>query len=375
MKTHKLFAAACLTSAMCLAPVLGQAALLGLTPSEPLVDFGAGGMIDYDATTGVVTISGTPATLFQTDPFLYGEVMGTSSDDERLITVSFHVGPAGNFVSGVDGPDLIVQGSIDVDFDAVADYDGVLLEAEATAFGFENGAGGGDDVFDVRFNSVGGLLAPLYAGRDLALRVVSEVSEEFDIPFSDSFAGAFTGQAKGVLGATDPVVVASCELNMDAYCSVNGGPNKSKCRIKVTKSPKHWEHKEVSYHGKTWRRACYGLHGSSMPTWATRYSPTPVKFTYVITNTGSTTTGNMQVLDAFDTTVSGIPAALAPGASVTLTRTENLYEDMENTVTVMGEYLSAMCADKDIVIIKDKLRDRRRHDMDDFKDKGRGDHH
>jgi len=156
---------------------------------------------------------------------------------------------------------------------------------------------------------------------------------------------------------------------------VNGGPNKSKCRIKVTKSPKHWEHKQVSYHGKTWRRACYGLHGNSLPSWASRYSPTPVKFTYVITNTGTTATGNMQVLDSFDTPVSGVPASLAPGQSITLIRTENLYEDMENTVSVMGEYLSAMCADKDVVVIKDKLRDRRRHDMDDFRDKGRNDHH
>lgn len=64
---------------------------------------------------------------------------------------------------------------------------------------------------------------------------------------------------------------------------------------------------------------------------------------------------------------------MAPGQSVTLTRVEGLSEGVDNTVTVMGEYQAAICADNDIVIVKDKLRDRRRHDEDHFKDKGKRD--
>jgi hypothetical protein len=72
--------------------------------------------------------------------------------------------------------------------------------------------------------------------------------------------------------------------------------------------------------------------------------------------------------------VAGVPLTLAPGQSVTLTRIEQLSEGVDNTVTVMGEYQTAVCADNDVVVVKDKLRDRRRHDEDRFKDKGDRNH-
>jgi hypothetical protein len=79
------------------------------------------------------------------------------------------------------------------------------------------------------------------------------------------------------------------------------------------------------------------------------------------------------VSDAFDTAVAGIPATLAPGQSATVTRTESLSEALENAVLVTGRYVTAQCTASDTVLIKDMLRDRRRHDYDDFRDKGRGD--
>ncbi len=116
------------------------------------------------------------------------------------------------------------------------------------------------------------------------------------------------------------------------------------------------------------------MHGHQVPSWASRYPTTNVTFSYVVTNTGTTPVSNMLVTDSFETGVTGVPALLEPGASVTFTRVEKLSEGIDNTVTVMGEYQSAVCADSDVVVIKDKLRERREHDEDRYKDKGkRGD--
>jgi hypothetical protein len=326
MKLPKPFSGLCLAIGLFAGASHSQAALLGLTPGEPTVDFGGAGIIGFEAATGLVTLSGQPATLFQTEPFLYGEILGTGADDEKLITVQFHVDATGNFVSGVDGPDLIVKGAIDVDFDGMADYDGILLEAEVSQFGYENGASGGNDGFDLRFNSVGGVLAPLYGSNELALNVISEASTEFLTPFGGDFSANFVGQAKGLLGATvpaNPPGPVACQLDVDATCSVGAGEHgKSKCRIKVSKSPKHWEHVDHEYGGRSYRRSKYGMHGHIVPPWASRYPATAVTFTYVITNTGATPVSNLNVADSFEGPVAGVPATLAPGQSVTLTRVE-----------------------------------------------------
>ena len=354
-----------------LMPAFSDAALLGLSPSEPTVDFGGSGIIDYNASTGVVLVSGTPATLFQSSPFLFGEILGTGLDDERVITLQFTVDSAGHLMSSGVEPDLVIKGSIDTNFDGVVDYDGVLLSAEVTQFGFENGAGAAGDLFDLRLGIVSGSLAPLYLGKDLAIRVDSEVSAEFLNPFNGSFINSFTAQAAGVAGAIEPMSVAACQLVISASCSVDGKPDKSKCRIKSTKSPKHWEHQDYSYNGELHRRSTYGMHGNAIPLWSRKYASTDVRFTYVITNIGLTPVSNLVVTDSFDTPVVGVPASLAPGQSATLLRTETLNEGLDVNVTVMGEYQTSACGDTDVVSIKDKIRDKQRYDDDDFKGKGK----
>lgn len=360
-------------------PVLpSHAQLLGLTPAEPTLDFGGAGIISYDATTGLVTISGVPATLFQSDPFILGEVLGTGPEDERLMTIQFSVDSAGRFAAGVDGPDLVIKGSIDTDFDGVPNYDGVLLQANVAQFGFEDGGPGAGDNFDLRLHLdtvTPGALATIYGGKDLAIRIVSEANAEFPTPFNGSFAAGFTAQAGGVIGTVDPLppMGGACKLDVDATCSVTGSPFKSKCRIKITRSAKHWEHEEFSFDGHTLRHSTYGMHGDPVPSWATRYAATAVTFRYVVTNTGTTPVIDLIVRDSFDTPVGGVPASLAPGESVTLTRIENLSEDLDVLVKAFGRNPPARCGDKDVVVIKEKLRDRRRHDDDRYRDKGRDD--
>lgn len=352
-------------------PAESEAALLGVTPQDPVIEFGAGGVVDYDAATGLVTISGQPASLFQADPFIFALVMGTGVDDERLLSIQFHVDATGNFASGVAGADLIVKGSVDVNFDGVPDYDGVLLQGEVMAFGFENGTP--DDYFDVRVGSLTGALAPLFSGSNLGVRVVSLAGSEYPNAFNGSFAVDFANGGEGSLGKGDTATPAICAMTLDAYCSVDGGPNSDKCRVKVTKSPQHWDWEDDDHNGHHFKRYTYGMHGQPMPAWSTRYAATPVKFTYVLKNTGTTPIGGLTVDDSFDTPVPGVPATLAAGATATLIRTEPLRDGIENSVMAVGEYQTATCGASDTVIIKDKLRERRRHDDDDYKDKGRDD--
>ena len=364
-KANKVFAAGILACA-----TASHAALLGLMPADPTLDFGSGGVISYNAISGIVTLSGTPATLFRNDPFLFGSVLGTGVDDEKLITLQFKVDSTGAFVSGVNGPDLIVKGSVDVDFDGIVDYDGVLLEAEVQQFGFEDGGATGDDAFDLRLTSVAGLLAPLYANQNLAIRIISEISAEYPNAFTGSFTTSFAGMAKGFIGSAVPLVVASCSIDVEAYCSIGSGKKSSSCRIATDKSPKHWDYEDRDRHdGKQYRRYSYGMHGLPTPSWANKSKRTDVTFTYVMTNTGTTPVTGILVDDSFDTPVLGAPSTLAPGQKVTLTRTERLSDRVDNTVLVSAQYQTATCGDTDTVVVKEKLRDRRRHDDDRYKDK------
>lgn len=363
-----------ISAAFCasLLPGFSSAALLGVTTGEPTLEFSGSGMIDYDASTGTVTISGDPSVLLQNDPFIFGEVMSTGVDDEKYITISFKVDSTGALVDGTAA--LTVYGAIDVDFDTVPEYDGELLKADVDAFGFQDG-GVTDDTFDLRMTNVTGLLAPLYTGKDLAVVVASEISTEFPNAFNGSFAASFTGQAKGVLGAVDPiVVVGECSLTVDAFCSVYGSPNATKCRIKGGKTSHHWMHVPQNYHGNSCHRAKYGMHGTSEPMWVKKYPATNVKFTYVVTNTGTTEISDLIVDDSFDTGVTGVPSTLAPGASVTLMRTVGLRDGLTNTILASGMYGSATCSASDNVVITDKMKRMKLHHLDHYKHKHHGGH-
>ncbi|MEQ1663452.1 MAG: hypothetical protein ABL877_12240 [Thiobacillus sp.] len=363
------------SAALCasLLPGLSSAAVLGLVPGEPVLDFSGVGMIDYDATTGTVTISGDPIILLQNDPFILGEVMPTGPDSEKYVTISFKVDNTGALVDGVGA--MTVYGAIDVDFDTIPEYDGVLLQADVDAFGFQDG-GASNDTFDMRMTNVTGLLAAnMYPGKDLAVVLTSEISAEFPNAFNGSFAANFTGHAKGNLGSVDPVVVVGeCSINVEAYCSVNGSPNTTKCRIKAGKSSHHWLHVPQSYHGNSCHRAKYGMHGNPEPMWVKKYPATNVKFTYVVTNTGTTEISDLVVDDSFDIGVTGVPTTLAAGASITLMRTEGLRDGLTNTVLASGVNGSATCSDTDNVVITDKMKNMKLHHLDHYKHKHHGGH-
>lgn len=375
MNFMKHLAAWLFAAATVLIPAVSSAALIGGDAQDPKIDFGGAGVVDYDYATGILTISGVPATLLRNDPFLFGTIIGTGVDDERLFTIQLRVSPTGQFIGGVDGPDIRIVGAVDIDFDGIEDYVGVLLEAEVTQFGFQDSAFGTTDGFDLRAIVTGGSLMPLYTNPNLAIQVFSEASTEFPTPFAGSFAADFTGAAKGILGTFTPPVVAQCKIDVEAYCSVGGSPFSSKCRIAQSKSPKYWDYEDRVCHGKTYRRYAYGYHGSLEPAWskARGFEATNVVFKYVVKNTGTTPITGIDLDDSFDTDVTGFPTTLAPGASFFVTRTESLREAIDNAVLVSGLNGTAQCTDTDTVVIKEKLRDRRKHDSDKFRDKGKDD--
>ena len=112
------------------------------------------------------------------------------------------------------------------------------------------------------------------------------------------------------------------------------------------------------------------MHGDPVPNWAANYGSTAVTFKYTVKNKGDTSVSDIVIEDSFDTPVTGYPSTLAAGATFNVTRTQNLHEEFDNLVRVMGSGGGEMCADHDTVVVKDKLKDRKKHHDDDFKDKG-----
>jgi len=374
MKLQHLIPALCMAASITLTPTVSQATLLELTTEQPTITFTAVGMIDYNAATSTVLISSSPSSIFSINHLINANITGTNIDDTKDITITFQADTNGTVIpNDINVPDLVVNGSIDTDGDGIADLSGVLLTAEVSQFGFSDGGTGGNDLFDLRLNNISGLLAYMYTGSDLAVDIQSENTAEYTTPFAGSFNANWTGQAKGSINSTTPASSGendSCNLKLASKCSVNGGPFKDKCRIKVTRSVNHWEQHDISYNAHAFQMSKYGMHEYTVPTWAANYPTTEVTFKYTVTNIGSTPVANILIEDSFDTAVTGYPTSLAVDDSFSTTRLVDLSESIENNVIVLGSNNSEICVANDVIVIKDKLRDRKKHDDDDFKDKG-----
>ena len=164
------------------------AALLGIVPEFPRMSFDSGDTV-YDAGNDLLSIQAFPSVieLSPTDPLRF------INPPSEGVTIGVTVDDTGALVGGVTGPDLIVEGEVDLDGDAVVDYAGVLLTGEVSGFGFRDNIA--TDEYDFRFTLTGGHLAFLYAGKDLGVTVTSESST-----FTGDFTGDFAGNAKGILG-------------------------------------------------------------------------------------------------------------------------------------------------------------------------------
>lgn len=200
MKSQPFTSLCCMIVGFGLIPASAQAALIGLSPFLPTLDFSGSGNISYQANSGVVSISAEPSTLFSFNPFIASEIQHALDNTPRALSIQFQVDNYGNLIpNNTLAPSLILTGSVDIDGDSVADHSGILLTANITQFGFLDNPSG-DDKFDLSLDSIGGSLAYLYAGQNLASLVISEASHTYTNSFSGSFNADWQAQAKGIIG-------------------------------------------------------------------------------------------------------------------------------------------------------------------------------
>lgn len=200
MKSQSFTTFFCMIVGLGLLPASTQAALIGLSPFLPTIDFSGSGNISYQANTGVISISAEPTMLFSIDPFISSEIKHGLDNTPRTLSIQFQVDNYGNLIpNNTLAPNLTLTGSVDIDGDSVVDHSGILLTANITQFGFLDNPSG-DDKFDLNFDSIGGPLAYLYTGHNLASLVISEASHVYVNPFSGNFNSNWQAQAKGIIG-------------------------------------------------------------------------------------------------------------------------------------------------------------------------------
>jgi hypothetical protein len=139
----------------------------------------------------------------------------------RSMSIRVRVDHTGALVGGVDGPDLVVSGTVRRVVGTVTNtYSGLLLtgEIQPNGFGFLD-ADGSVDNFDFRFTPTGGSLLPFFQCDHLAVAVSSAGST-----FMGSFATDFQGQAKGSVGLEDLIPPAvTCPDNITVECNARSG--------------------------------------------------------------------------------------------------------------------------------------------------------
>lgn len=166
-------------------------ALLGLGLEFPLsfLENRDSGALTYNATTGTLQAVSTPVLFFLDENTAPADIAPPSGALLELkLTTTGVLDAAGN-----PGIDFQITGQIDIDGDTVMDYTGLLLQGEATEFGFVDS--GNTDSYEVRLTPTGGaLFAPYFTGKDIGVNITSEGST-----FTGSFAADFSGNVKAIV--------------------------------------------------------------------------------------------------------------------------------------------------------------------------------
>jgi hypothetical protein len=162
-----------------------QAALIGLTLEEPLINYDSGGTTSYDAATDVFTVDATSFDILLGGPPPTQILNGT-------FDISIQVDDTGSVVGGVPGDDLLITGDLGAGLV-------VLLTGEILAFGFQDQQGQDPDFFEFLFKATGGTLVADLPTDLVGVELTSENSS-----FGGSFTVDFAGAAKGTAGAVIP---------------------------------------------------------------------------------------------------------------------------------------------------------------------------
>ncbi len=137
---------AIITLSSCLYIGNAQAALLGITLGLPDINSNSTGTYSYNAGTQLLSFNATALTLTFDGVTLVPISNGS-------YTLNLKVDGAGNFVSGVDGNDLIISG----DFTYNGFHSGTILAGEINAFGWFDVPGSTITLFDYTFATTGGI--------------------------------------------------------------------------------------------------------------------------------------------------------------------------------------------------------------------------
>ncbi|MBC7773773.1 MAG: hypothetical protein H7210_14870 [Pyrinomonadaceae bacterium] len=163
-----------------------QAGLLGVETVRPFVAFNSTGVLNYNASSRQLTATATLIAV----RFNGIELFLPLGSAQMALNVQLRTN--GSFYRGVQGHDLVLNGTIDVNDDGIPEYTGILLTAEVRAVGFlDNGE---TDVFDFRLETTGGSMAGVF-GKEIAIILTSEHSS-----FVGNFCLNFGGGAKGDIG-------------------------------------------------------------------------------------------------------------------------------------------------------------------------------
>ncbi len=180
--------------------------LLGVETDFPRIDFNNTGLTTYTASDRLFRVTADPLV------FLDGDPSDPSTPPRPIIAPdSFELNVIVNSesgglldVSGVDGNDLVITGTI-----PGTGFSGELLTGEVVAMGFLDSEP--NDLFDVVVEINGGQLAGLYPSTQIGISYISEGST-----FVGGFDIDFTGGAKGMLGAlVDPVEPTKIDVKVD----------------------------------------------------------------------------------------------------------------------------------------------------------------
>jgi hypothetical protein len=170
--------------------------LLSLIPVAPLpwnmVTYDSTGHISYDPVSHAYNIDALPLIFKGTSTGANRPISVDPGTGIKSFQIRINVDNAGNLLGGVEGPDLLITGSIPT-IGA-----GTLLTGEISRFGFLDD---GPDQFDFRFTPTGGLLKSYFSGQDIGITTNSETST-----FANNFNTGFTGTAKGNVGSISPLL-------------------------------------------------------------------------------------------------------------------------------------------------------------------------
>ena len=188
--------------------------LLGVAPDAPLTAYNSTGVIDYQEASDAFSLTATPTTFYETGGATpTGQYLWGSS-----VALSMQVDETGAVSDGTAG--FVLSGSLDTNYDWVADYSGTLLTGNVLDFGFED-SGPTVDHFDFRIEVTGGELATAFAqfavGNHVGMYATSENST-----FADSFLADFGGGAKGNFGAVESPVQLISSLSGTVWNDLDG---------------------------------------------------------------------------------------------------------------------------------------------------------